>query len=449
MGFFSKQSDDKSDDKMSEGAATSGTDSDNDVFEDALEGSSGAVDENNLPDEHLDHVTLDEQLAQSSARQRRTALPSEDTRGNFSFWTVMKNSIGKDLSKIAMPIQFNEPISFLQRLCEDYEYTSALDEAANVDKNASSALRTAFVAAFALTSYSTTDGRVGKPFNPLLGETYECVREDMGWRYIAEQVSHHPPITSAHCESRSWACWQEYRLCSKFRGQYLKVMPEGCQFVRIKATGELLSWRKPTTTIHNIILGKLWIDHEGDIVVTNHTTGDIATIHCHPWSKVGKTYREITGHVHDAEGNEVLELTGGWETSVEAKPVGDSDVAAPVTLWTCNPRIPEAAKQYGFTKFAAQLNEMEAGVCPTDSRLRPDQRLMEEGKIDEGAKEKTRLEEKQRSVRKAREAVGRPYTPRWFTKKGKPDNDDVIHVYKGGYWDAKKKGVFEDVADIY
>lgn len=54
--------------------------------------------------------------------------------------------------------------------------------------------------------------------------------------------------------------------------------------------------------------------------------------------------------------------------------------------------------------LAAQLNEPEEGVAPTDSRLRPDQRLMEEGRWDEANREKLRLEEKQRAVRREREA---------------------------------------------
>lgn len=36
----------------------------------------------------------------------------------------------------------------------------------------------AYVAAFTISSYATTSNRTGKPFNPLLGETYECDRTD-------------------------------------------------------------------------------------------------------------------------------------------------------------------------------------------------------------------------------------------------------------------------------
>ena len=47
----------------------------------------------------------------------------------------------------------------------------------------------AYVAAFTVSSYSTTAIRSAKPFNPMLGETYECDRsDDKGWKSISEQV---------------------------------------------------------------------------------------------------------------------------------------------------------------------------------------------------------------------------------------------------------------------
>jgi len=61
-------------------------------------------------------------------------------------------------------------------------------------------------------------------------------------------------------------------------------------------------------------------------------------------------------------------------------------------------------KYYNFTELACQLNEMEDGVAPTDTRNRPDQRLMEDGRWDEANLEKVRLEEKQRASRRQRES---------------------------------------------
>lgn len=57
-----------------------------------------------------------------------------------------------------------------------------------------------------------------------------------------------------------------------------------------------------------------------------------------------------------------------------------------------------------FSSLALTLNEPEEGVAPTDSRLRPDQRLMEAGLWDEANVQKQRLEECQRLERKRREA---------------------------------------------
>lgn len=58
---------------------------------------------------------------------------------------------------------------------------------------------------------------------------------------------------------------------------------------------------------------------------------------------------------------------------------------------------------YYFSTLALTLNEPEEEVAPTDSRCRPDQRLMEDGHWDEANAEKQRLEEKQRSSRRERE----------------------------------------------
>ena len=61
---------------------------------------------------------------------RRTTLPADMfDRSNVSLWTVIKDFVGKDLSKIAVPVYFNEPLSFLQKFSEDVEYHYLLDEA--------------------------------------------------------------------------------------------------------------------------------------------------------------------------------------------------------------------------------------------------------------------------------------------------------------------------------
>lgn len=88
--------------------------------------------------------------------------------------------------------------------------------------------RIAYVAAFAMSNYSSTIGRIAKPFNPMLvsrvgwssqigilmleinqGETFEYCRMDKQYRYVSEQVSHHPPISACWAESPQWNYYGE------------------------------------------------------------------------------------------------------------------------------------------------------------------------------------------------------------------------------------------------
>ena len=83
-------------------------------------------------------------------------------------------------------MNFGEPLTFIQRLTEDFEYSECLDKAAQCEDPCE---QLTYVAAFTASSYATTNNRTGKPFNPLLGETFECDRrDDYGWRSLCEQV---------------------------------------------------------------------------------------------------------------------------------------------------------------------------------------------------------------------------------------------------------------------
>jgi len=44
--------------------------------------------------------------------------------------------------------------------------------------------------------------RLGKPFNPLLGETYELVTPE--FQFFGEMVSHHPPICVFNCQGKNY-----------------------------------------------------------------------------------------------------------------------------------------------------------------------------------------------------------------------------------------------------
>jgi hypothetical protein len=73
------------------------------------------------------------------------------------------------------------------------------------------------VKAFSVSCYAATKNRAArKPFMPLLGETYEIVRKDLGFRFVAEKVAHRPhTIIACHADSSAYTFHQENRITTK------------------------------------------------------------------------------------------------------------------------------------------------------------------------------------------------------------------------------------------
>eukprot|EP00911_Craspedida_sp_UC1_P002572 UC1_evm2s1907 len=410
----------------------------------------------------VDAVLLQETL-DGCTQPPRPCLPQPRAKGASGLWGAIKSAIGKDITKIAMPVQFNEPISFLQRLAEDLEYSEVLDAAA---REPDPLIRLAYVAAFASScyvSYSKGGLRIYKAFNPLLGETYELVRPDKGVRAICEQVSHHPPISTMYAEStRGWSFSEDYSAIVKFRGT-IKLQPTGIASVTLGDSdhGERYTWTKPKTTAHNILFGTLWVDQEGDVPVTVHGgkgegAGASCTMHWRSYSDEGKSYRTLTGKLRSGDGVVKYTLHGAWDQGLcllsgdvdkRDLPSPKAALSAPAArvLWRATPQPDQDKSYYGMPVFAQSLNQPLPNVCPSDSRLRPDQRALEDGLFSGATDEKLRLEKKQRARRKQREAGEiPPYKPRWFRQNSEGDASMPGNVYQGDYWTAKRDQSFED-----
>jgi hypothetical protein len=128
----------------------------------------------------------------------------------------------------------------------------------------------------------------------------------------------------------------------------------------------------------------------------------------------------------------------------------------PRHIWKAKPFPPDFAKYYGFTYFAMELNEItpvENGKLPgTDSRFRPDQRLLENGHLERAEEEKQRLEADQRTRRKETESRKETWRPRWFAlqedksrnlfrdTKANEGERPMSWQYAGGYWEAREAG---------
>jgi hypothetical protein len=366
----------------------------------------------------------------------------------------LRKNVGKDLSAISMPVTANEPLSLLQRASECMEYSSLLDQAASATDGVE---RLVYVTAFALSYLSTNrvkERAIRKPFNPLLGETFELVREDRGFRLIAEKVSHRPVQLAYHVDSKDWSLTQSPMPTQKFWGKSAEIITDGKTRLSLHGSAEHFSWGNPASFLRNIIAGEKYVEPVGEMVVANETTGQKSVSTFKAGGMFSGRSEEVTVKAFDIHGHELpLGLSGTWTGSLQLTEHGS---ATNKSIWAAGPLVDQAAKHYGFPTFTASLNEttpVEQGkLPPTDSRLRPDQRALEDAELDTAEELKARLEEKQRDRRRELEEKGGTYRPRWFTRVSESDGDDIawrLKTGKDGYWEERAKGDWTGVMPIF
>lgn len=114
--------------------------------------------------------------------------------------TLKKNIFsGKGALNISLPVTIFNCDSNLQRLCLSLSLGPQYLEKAAGLKNPVERMKYCFI--FGLTN-SLLYFDIEKPFNPILGETYQGFIA--GCPVYAEQVSHHPPITAIYFIGRGY-----------------------------------------------------------------------------------------------------------------------------------------------------------------------------------------------------------------------------------------------------
>jgi len=335
--------------------------------------------ESSMPKDSTDVMT--------AVLKRRRTLPARATESEQGFLGILRKNVGKDLSTISMPISLNEPLNLLQKMAEELEYSELLKKASQ----SQGLERMIFITAFAISGYASTVQRAGKkPFNPLLGETYELIRPDKDFKFISEKVSHHPPIMACHAISSMYSFSETSSVKTKFWGKSMELIPSGKTILTFEPNSELnlpseqYSWEKVTTCMRNIISGTRYLEHYGDMIIVNNRTGWKSLIKFKESSYFSASKNEISGKIVNEQNLSLIHLCGRWDEALYT--FQESEPNKLEVIWRAIP-IEGDGCGYGFTRFAIELNEitdMEKGrdgnlIIPrTDTRLRSDQQLYEQ-----------------------------------------------------------------------
>jgi len=400
-----------------------------------------------------------------------------DTEQRSSLIQLLTDAIGVDITRITVPVSYNEPTTFIQRVMEAYTHSYLLRIANQVVKQDPD-LAMLYVASFTLSTFACAIQRVSKPFNPLLGETYEYCDHNRGINFFGEQVSHHPPITGGHLETEHFLLIVNHKVETRFTGNAIEVEPLSFTSITLKATGTTYTYRGIKSTLYNVLVGgPMWLDMYGEISITEVGQKRKASLNCTKCGWFSAGWHELNGTITNAKGETEFVVEGKWNETLYAtrknapikieKPQKKKKRAHPWTVipfdlsladvpnfekgikepfWT-NVELPckdAPYTQWKMTQIAKDgcwFDDNYKAILPkTDARLRPDRIALEKLDYENAAKEKHKLEEAQRARRRKAESTNKPFVPRYFNPT-KLEDGTPFWVPKNNYWPERQERI--------
>ena len=372
--------------------------------------------------------------------------------------TMVKDFVKTFTSKnTSLPILYNEPISMLQKQCEKFYYSNLLKEASN--EKISKELKICYLIGFICGELSLNINRYLKPFNPILGETFEFFDNERQFRYFSEQVSHNPVITAYMCESKDFVYFGDTRMKSSFKvfKGALEILFTNKTHILFKNTQDKYVFNKPKVYLSGIINGIPKYDYEGEIVIEYVNNTKIKGVVNFYEGKNKKNNEVIVDGIIYNDSKIIYRIKGNWNERIYYFCEGKENEE--IDIWKINKEelyLYNTFKNYNLPSYSLNLNfindDLKNILPKSDSRLRPDQREYELGNIDEAIKLRQIIEDNQRSRHKLFEEKKIVYEPFYFNNIFNDNSNDFVYVYKGGYFEDRNENIYrnekENIFDI-
>ncbi|XP_069068100.1 oxysterol-binding protein-related protein 10 isoform X2 [Pleurodeles waltl] len=353
---------------------------------------------------------------------------------------ISQLKLGMDLTRVVLPTFILEKRSLLEMYANFMAHPDLfLSIAAGVTPED----RIIRFVEYYLTAFH--EGRKGaiakKPYNPLIGETFHCSwdvpkakvkpfrttsgsattsdqampqatgsgkeePENYKLRFVAEQVSHHPPVSCFYCECK------EKQMCvnahiwtkSKFLGMSIGVSMVGEGVLKLMEHGEDYVFTLPSAYARSILTIP-WVELGGKVNIVCAKSGYSAAVTFHTKPFYGGKIHRVTAEVkHNPTSTIVCKAQGEWNGTLEfTYSNGETKVIDTTKLPVTKKKIRPLEKQGPFESrnlWQHVTNSLKAGDH------------------DLATEHKQRLEERQRLEAKQRAALNAPWKPKYFSKEG-------------------------------
>uniref|UniRef100_A0A3B5ML97 Oxysterol-binding protein n=1 Tax=Xiphophorus couchianus TaxID=32473 RepID=A0A3B5ML97_9TELE len=363
------------------------------------------------PNEHLRETPYMEQSHEELGEAGEAAQTETVSEENKSLiWTLLKQvRPGMDLSKVVLPTFILEPRSFLDKLSDYYYHADFLSEAA-VEENAYNRMKK--VVKWYISGFYKKPKGLKKPYNPIIGETYRCMwlhqKTNSKTFYIAEQVSHHPPVSAFYVSNRKDGfCLSGSILAkSKFYGNSLSAILDGEARLTFLNRGEDYVMNMPYAHCKGILYGTMTLELGGQITIACEKTGYSAQLEfkLKPFLGSSDCVNQISGKIK--LGKEVLAtLEGHWDSEIF---INDKKTGTMDTFWDPTPEL----RQNRLTRYTVPPEEQ--GDFESERLWQHVTRAINNKDQTEATNEKFILEEAQRKAARERKAKCEEWIPALF-----------------------------------
>ena len=368
--------------------------------------------------------------------EKRTVLPHKIVCPK----NIIKEMITNLTKRLPSPVYFNEPLSMGQKQCEKFKYMDLLIKAGN---ETSKEMQMCYIAAFIIGELFLNLGRTLKPFNPIIGETFEFFDNEKNFRYYSEQVTHNPQINAYIAETPEFAYYGDTLNTTSFKffKGSIELLFKNKTHVHCKKTGDHYIFNPPNVYVKGLMKPPLYNDYAGTTIIQNTTD---TSYRCElKFIEEGWTPDSLgnfEGTVFKDYETIVYLLKGNWKKEIYMTDSEGNNRFDLLKLDEDQEYIKNTAESYVIPQFSCKLNqltpELEKILPKNDSRFRQDIRNLEQKiETDEAQSYKLRYEEKQR-----KELVKEDHKILFFTEFLSPETEDKYYLPNGKYWEYRKEG---------
>ncbi|XP_035379476.1 oxysterol-binding protein-related protein 5 isoform X2 [Electrophorus electricus] len=353
------------------------------------------------------YVEQDEEEMGEAGEASQVETVSEENKGLI--WTLLKQlRPGMDLSKVVLPTFILEPRSFLDKLSDYYYHANLLSQAVTEE---SPYCRMKQVLRWYLSGFYKKPKGLKKPYNPILGETFRCCwlhpQTDSCTFYIAEQVSHHPPVSAFYISNKKdgFCIGGSILAKSKFYGNSLSAILDGKARLLFLTRDEEYVITMPYAHCKGILYGTMTLELGGNITIECEKTKYCAELEfkLKPFLGSSCNVNRVSGKIRMGE-DVLATVDGHWDGEVllHEKRTGHQGV-----LWSPNAGVRKQRLRRQVVQLEQQgpFESERLWTHVTSAIIAKDQ--------NKATQEKFVLEETQRQ--EARERGERPWCPRLFT----------------------------------